>query len=53
MTKSPLSLPKHVLATQALKLMEEKNINGLFILNDQQEPIGALNMLDLVRSGIF
>jgi len=33
--------------------MREASINGLFAINDAREPIGALNILDLVRAGIF
>jgi arabinose-5-phosphate isomerase len=53
MTKKPLTLAEDLLATEALNFMEENDINGFFVLNKNQQPIGALNMLDLVKSGIF
>ena len=52
MTKTPITLQENILATGALKLMEDKNINGLFIVDQNQQPIGALNMLDMLKSGV-
>lgn len=53
MTKNCVTLGSNVLAAQALKLMDEKNINGLIIVDANHHPIGALNMLDLVRAGVI
>ena len=53
MTKNCVTLGSNVLAAQALKLMDEKNINGLIIIDDQQRPVGALNMLDMVKAGVI
>ena len=52
MTKDPITLSGNLLAASALKLMEDKNINGLFIVDDNNKPIGALNMLDMLRAGV-
>ena len=52
MTKDPITLSGNLLAASALKLMEDKNINGLFIVDDHNKPIGALNMLDMLRAGV-
>lgn len=52
MTRAPVTLDTNVLAATALKLMEDKNINGLFIIDEQQHPIGALNMLDMLKAGV-
>lgn len=52
MTKDPITLNGNLLAASALKLMEDKNINGLFIVDDNNKPIGALNMLDMLRAGV-
>jgi len=51
MTKAPVVIEGNVLAASALKLMEDKNINGLFVVQ-QGKPIGALNMLDMLKSGV-
>mgnify|MGYP005990010851 CR=1 FL=1 len=39
-----------MLAAEALKIMEDKKINGLIIVNDNNQPIGAMNMHDLLKS---
>lgn len=51
MTKQPTVINGNILAASALKTMEERNINGLFIVEDGA-PIGALNMLDMLRAGV-
>ncbi|BDM63166.1 arabinose 5-phosphate isomerase [Shewanella sp. NFH-SH190041] len=53
MTKNCVTLGSNVLAAQALKVMDEKNINGLIIVDEQKHPVGALNMLDMVKAGVM
>jgi arabinose-5-phosphate isomerase len=53
MTKSPTVAQGDMLAAQALNIMEDKKINGLIIVDEQQTPIGAMNMHDLLRSGVI
>jgi len=53
MTKSPTVAQADMLAAQALNIMEDKKINGLIIVNDKQTPIGAMNMHDLLSSGVL
>jgi arabinose-5-phosphate isomerase len=45
-------IPKHILAAEALRIMEEKKINALIVVDDERRPLGALNMHDLIRAGI-
>lgn len=52
MTKSFLVLDAHLLAVEALRILEEKRVNGSFIIDDNKQPIGAFNMHDLLQSGI-
>lgn len=40
------------LAQEALHIMEEKRINALLVVDQQNKLIGALNMHDLLRAGI-
>ncbi len=40
------------LAAEALQLMDSKRINALPVVDDQQQLIGAINMHDLLRSGV-
>ena len=51
MTQQPTVINGNILAASALKTMEERNINGLFIV-ENGAPIGALNMLDMLRAGV-
>jgi arabinose-5-phosphate isomerase len=42
----------HMLAAEALELMQRHKINALLILNSNQQLVGALNMHDLLRAGV-
>ena len=53
MTLSPTVAQRNMLAAQALHIMEDKKINGLIIVDEQQHPIGAMNMHDLLSSGVL
>lgn len=53
MTKNPMVANNHMLAAQALKIMEDKKINGLIIVDDNHKPIGAMNMHDILKSGLL
>ncbi len=53
MTKSPTVAQADMLAAQALNIMEDKKINGLIIVDDKLTPIGAMNMHDLLSSGVL
>jgi len=53
MTCSPTVAQSDMLAAQALNIMEGKKINGLIIVDENQHPIGAMNMHDLLRSGVL
>lgn len=41
------------LAAETLKLMEDKKISGLFVVDQDLQPIGALNMHDLLKAGVI
>lgn len=53
MTKGCVTVDDNMLAAQALKIMDEENINGLIVINETQQVIGALNMLDMVKAGVI
>ena len=40
------------LAAEALRMMEEKRINALLVVDQENHLIGALNMHDLLRAGV-
>ncbi|UYP29731.1 KpsF/GutQ family sugar-phosphate isomerase [Pseudomonas sp. Z8(2022)] len=42
-----------MLAAEALKIMEDHKINALVVVDDQNNPVGALNMHDLLRAGVM
>ncbi|MCX4190562.1 KpsF/GutQ family sugar-phosphate isomerase [Methylophaga sp. OBS3] len=52
MTKNCKTGQPDMLAAEALALMEKHKINGLLIINSEQQLVGALNMHDLLRAGV-
>ncbi len=52
MTPGCITIGETPIATEALKIMQDKKINALFVVGDQGEVKGALNMHDLIRAGI-
>ncbi|WDE04409.1 KpsF/GutQ family sugar-phosphate isomerase [Thalassomonas viridans] len=53
MTVSPTTAHGDMLAAEALKIMEDKKINGLIIIDENNVPVGAMNMHDLLKSGVL
>jgi len=53
MTKNPTVAHQDMLAAEGLKIMEDKKINGLIIVDNNNHPIGAMNMHDLLKSGLI
>jgi arabinose-5-phosphate isomerase len=53
MTEQPYVAEQEMLAAEALKIMEDKKINGLIIVDKNNHPIGAMNMHDLLKSGVL
>lgn len=53
MTKNSVCTSPNKLAAETLKLMEENKINSLFIVDEDNQPIGALNMHDLLKAGVI
>ena len=51
MTKNPITLEKDVFATEAIKIMNEKKITNIFIVEDKK-PIGAIHIHDLLKNGV-
>lgn len=52
MTARCITVHEETLAAEALKLMEDKKINGLLVVNGQHCPVGAFNMHDLLQAGV-
>ncbi|KTF14137.1 KpsF/GutQ family sugar-phosphate isomerase [Pseudoalteromonas sp. H105] len=53
MTRSCTTATADMLAAEALNIMERKRINGLIVIDDNQCPVGALNMQDLLKAGVL
>lgn len=52
MTRGGVTVAATELAASALHLMESRAINGLFVVDSEGRPNGALNMHDLLRAGV-
>ncbi|RMH39977.1 MAG: KpsF/GutQ family sugar-phosphate isomerase [Gammaproteobacteria bacterium] len=52
MTVGGKTVTENLLAAEAAKIMQDNKINALVVVNDNHEPIGALNMHDLMRAGV-
>lgn len=53
MTPSPISVQPDMLAAEALKMMESKEINHLPVLDEKGVPVGMLNFQDLLRARVW
>jgi len=53
MTADCITATTDMLAAEALKLMEQKRINGLIVVDSGNQPVGAMNMHDLLRAGVM
>ncbi len=53
MTADCTTVPAGILAAEAVKLMEDKKINALLVTDEDGRLVGALNMHDLLRAGVF
>ncbi|KMT65024.1 KpsF/GutQ family sugar-phosphate isomerase [Catenovulum maritimum] len=53
MTKGATTIEPNLLAAEALQLMESKKINALVVLDKNQQPVGAINMHDLLNAKIL
>ena len=53
MTRGCRTLGPDILAAEALRFMQEQAINALLVVDDERRLLGALNMHDLLRSGVM
>lgn len=51
MTKNPKTINKDAMASEALKIMHEKKITNLFVV-ENQIPIGVIHIHDLLNNGV-
>lgn len=48
MTKNPVTLTEDHIIADALRIMSEKNITNLFVINENQHPVGIVHIHDCV-----
>lgn len=53
MTRDCKTVVPDMLAAEALQMMQERKINGLLVVDNQQRLVGAFNMHDLLRAGVM
>ncbi len=53
MTKACIVVDATILAAEAMRIMEKKEINALLVVDEEKHLIGALTMHDLIHSGII
>jgi arabinose-5-phosphate isomerase len=53
MTRNPKSVLPNMLAAEAVHLMEAHSITSLVVLDTDAKVVGALNVHDLLRAGVF
>jgi len=53
MTPDCRTVKPDTLAAEAVRLLEEHKINGLLVVDDNNQPIGALNVHVLFRAGVM
>jgi len=47
------TLHPHTLAVEALNLMDDNAINAIVVVDDDDKPVGAINMHSLLRAGVI
>ncbi|WOJ98343.1 KpsF/GutQ family sugar-phosphate isomerase [Congregibacter brevis] len=52
MTRSPATVHTGMLAAEALRIMEERHISALVVLDEEQKIAGVVNLLALLEAGI-
>ena len=52
MTANPVTIEAGRIASEALKLMHDRKINALMVVDGDGRVQGALNMHDLLRAGV-
>jgi len=52
MTPEPVTIGAEILAAEALRIMEQRKINSLLVVDEAGRLTGALNMHDLLRAGV-
>ena len=52
MTQNPKTIPPNALTAEALKIMHDKKITNLFVVDNDKIPIGVIHIHDLLNNGV-
>lgn len=52
MTKNPKTIVKDIMASEAMKIMHDKKITNIFVVDELQKPIGVIHIHDLLNNGV-
>ena len=52
MSRNCITVNQGILAAEALKIMQDKKINGALVTDENNKLVGALNMHDLLQAGV-
>ncbi len=53
MTLNCKTIRPHILAAEAVKIMDENNIHALIVIDENRRPIGAISVHDLLHAGVM
>lgn len=53
MTKSPKFIKDDLMAVDALKIMNEKNITAMPVINDEDKVVGTIRIQEILNEGIY
>ena len=53
MTAECVTVPPNILAAEGLKIMEDREINSLLVVDEDRRLVGVLSMHDLLRAGVI
>lgn len=53
MSRNPRSITPEALAVEAVRMMEERNISQMLVVDTENKLVGALNMHDLLRAKVI
>lgn len=51
MTKNPKTISKDMMASEAMKIMHDKKITNIFVIEDEK-PVGVIHIHDLLNNGV-
>jgi arabinose-5-phosphate isomerase len=52
MTKNPVTVGKEMLAAEAMRILEQKKIDEIPVVDKDRRPLGLLDVQDLLKAGL-